>query len=457
MAKNKVNYEELGSIILPYIGGAENIYKLTHCATRLRFELKNREIVDIDSIKAIDGVIDVVEGGGQFQIIIGTNVQTVYKSLNRVLNSSDTENNAVSSSNKPAKKSLLERFMNTISTIFTPMIPAITGAGMIKAILAILVLTKAIDTNGHTYYILNMISDAAFYFLPMLLAYGAALKFECNPILSITLAGVLLHPSWIALVNGNEAASLFAIKLTLVDYSGSVLPIIITVWIQSFIEKYADKYSPEMIKFFTKPLITILLTGILALLFIGPLGSKLNDIVASAANILNDKVSWLIPLLMGALQPIMLLTGTAWSLTPIATMQIAKNGYEQVNGPGMLASNIAQGGATLAVALKAKDKELKQLAASTGFTALLGITEPSLFGVTVKLRTPLIAAMIGGGIGGIYAGLSGLVRYAFVSPGLTALPVFIGENPMNIVHAIITCIISFAVAFIVSFFITKIE
>ena len=328
---------------------------------------------------------------------------------------------------------------------------------MIKAILAILVLTKAIDTNGHTYYVLNMISDAAFYFLPMLLAYGAALKFECNPILSITLAGVLLHPSWIALVNGNEAASLFAIKLTLVDYSGSVLPIIITVWIQSFIEKYADKYSPEMIKFFTKPLITILLTGILALLFIGPLGSKLNDMVASVANILNAKVSWLIPLLMGALQPVMLLTGTAWSLTPIATMQIAKNGYEQVNGPGMLASNIAQGGATLAVALKTKDKELKQLAASTGFTALLGITEPSLFGVTVKLKTPLIAAMIGGGVGGIYAGLSGLVRYAFVSPGLTALPVFIGENPMNIIHAIITCVISFAVAFAVSFFITKIE
>lgn len=456
MAKNKINYEELGGIILPYIGGKENIHKLTHCATRLRFELKNRDIVDVDSIKAIDGVIDVVEGGGQFQIIIGMNVQTVYKSLNRVLGASNDSVNT-SSSEKPAKKSLLERFMNTISTIFTPMIPAITGAGMIKAILAILVLTKAIDTNGHTYYILNMISDAAFYFLPMLLAYGAALKFECNPILSITLAGVLLHPSWIALVNGNEAASLFAIKLTLVDYSGSVLPIIITVWIQSFIEKYADKYSPEMIKFFTKPLITILLTGILALLFIGPLGSKLNDIVASFANILNDKVSWLMPLLMGALQPVMLLTGTAWSLTPIATMQIAKNGYEQVNGPGMLASNIAQGGATLAVALKAKDKELKQLAASTGFTALLGITEPSLFGVTVKLKTPLIAAMIGGGVGGIYAGLSGLVRYAFVSPGLTALPVFIGENPMNIVHAIITCVISFAVGFIVSFFITKIE
>lgn len=452
MSKNKVNYEELGNIILPYIGGIGNIHKLTHCATRLRFELISLDIVDIDAIKSIDGVIGVVEGGGQFQIIIGQNVQTVYKEINKLLSTNKSDN-----MKSDSKKSFVERFMNTISTIFTPMIPAITGAGMIKAVLAILVLTKTINTNGDTYYILNMISDSAFYFLPILLAYGAALKFECNPILSITLAGVLLHPSWVALISTKDASYLFSLKLSLVDYGGSVLPIIITVWIQSFIEKYADKYSPDMIKFFTKPLITILLTSILALLFIGPLGSKLNDLIALGANILNDKVSWLIPLLMGAFQPIMLLTGTAWSLTPIATMQIAKNGYEQVNGPGMLASNIAQGGATLAVALKAKDKNLKQLAASTGFTALLGITEPALFGIGVKLKKPLIAAMIGGGIGGIYAGLSGLVRYAFVSPGLTALPVFIGENPMNIIHAIITCLISFIIAFLISFMITKLD
>ena len=172
--------------------------------------------------------------------------------------------------------------------------------------------------------------------------------------------------------------------------------------------------------------------------------------IAAGAEVLNAKASWLIPLLMGTFQPLMVITGTAWSLTPIATMQIANNGFEMVNGPGMLASNIAMGAATVAVAFKAKNKELKQLAGSTGITALLGITEPALYGVALRLKKPLIASMIGGGCAGIYAGLSGLVRYAFVSPGLAALPVFIGENPMNIVHALITCVIAFVVTFVVT-------
>lgn len=153
---------------------------------------------------------------------------------------------------------------------------------------------------------------------------------------------------------------------------------------------------------------------------------------------------------MGALQPFLVVTGTAWAMTPIATMQLSSMGSEMINGPGMLASNIAQGGATLAVAFKTKNKSLKQLAASSGFTAVLGITEPSLYGVTLKLKKPLIAAMIGGGIAGIYAGAVGLVRYAFVSPGLAALPAFIGENPMNIVHAIVTCLIAFGTTFVLT-------
>ncbi|MBN3155092.1 glucose PTS transporter subunit IIA, partial [Pectobacterium brasiliense] len=162
---------------------------------------------------------------------------------------------------------------------------------------------------------------------------------------------------------------------------------------------------------------------------------------------IDGEASWLIPMLMGGLQPFLVITGTAWAMTPIATSQLTRNGFEMINGPGMLASNIAQGAATLCVAFKTKNKNLKQLASSAGFTALLGITEPSLYGVTLKLKKPLIAAMIGGGCAGIYAGLAGLVRYAFVSPGLAALPAFIGENPMNIVHALITCAIAIVVTF----------
>ena len=232
-----------------------------------------------------------------------------------------------------------------------------------------------------------------------------------------------------------------------------VLPIIITVWAMSYIERFAEKVSPSIIKFFTKPLLILLLTAPLALIVIGPFGTYLNDLVAAGAEFINGKASWLIPFLMGALQPFLVVTGTAWAMTPIATMQLSNLGSESVNGPGMLASNIAQGGATLAVAMKTKNKSLKQLAASSGFTAVLGITEPSLYGVTLKLKKPLIAAMIGGGIAGIYAGAVGLVRYAFVSPGLAALPAFIGENPMNIVHAIVTCLIAFGVTFVLTWII----
>ena len=250
------------------------------------------------------------------------------------------------------------------------------------------------------------------------------------------------------MVSAGEAVDFFSIPVHLVDYSYSVIPIILSIWIMSYVERLAEKYTPSIIKFFLKPLIILFISAPIALLIVGPFGAFLNTLIENAANAINATASWLLPMLMGALQPFLVLTGTAWAMTPIATVQISSLGYEIVNGPGMLASNIAQGGATLAVACKSKNHQLRQLAFSSGFTAVMGITEPCLYGVILKLKKPLIASMIGGGIGGIYAGLSGLVRYAFVSPGLAALPAFIGENPMNIVHAVITCVISFVAAFV---------
>jgi PTS system beta-glucosides-specific IIC component len=298
---------------------------------------------------------------------------------------------------------------------------------------------------------LNTVADAAFYFMPVLLAYGASIKFEVSPILAVTVAGILLHPNISQLFSTGDPVHFLGIPVLAADYAGSVLPIIFTVWIMSYVERFAEWISLSFIKFFTKPMLVFLIMGPLALVVIGPFGTLLNDLVATGASWINDKAAWLIPFLMGGLQPFLVVTGTAWAMTPIATMQLSKNGSEMVNGPGMLASNIAQSGATFAVAFKTKNKELKQLATSAGITALMGITEPSLYGVTLKLKKPLIASMIGGAIGGLYAGLSGLVRYAFVSPGLAALPAFIGENPMNIVHAIITCLISFSATFIIAY------
>ncbi|MDY4381542.1 beta-glucoside-specific PTS transporter subunit IIABC [Pectobacterium brasiliense] len=441
-----MNYQKLGVDILALSGGKQNVSKLTHCATRLRFEFNDSDAVQADAIAKLPGVISVVDRGGQFQVVIGNDVQITYRAILNEIGEMNGQRTA--SSKEPQKKGgIFSQIISVISTTFTPVIPAITGAGMIKALLAILKLTGLISADSTTYRLLDTISDAAFFFLPVLLAYGASIKFACNPILAMTIAGALLHPNLAQLLASGGPISFIGIPVRLADYAGSVLPIILTVWIMSYIEQFAEKISPSMIKFFTKPMIVLLFTAPLALVVVGPFGIFLNDLVASGAAIIDGKASWLIPMLMGGLQPFLVITGTAWAMTPIATSQLTRNGFEMINGPGMLASNIAQGAATLCVAFKTKNKNLKQLASSAGFTALLGITEPSLYGVTLKLKKPLIAAMIGGGCAGIYAGLAGLVRYAFVSPGLAALPAFIGENPMNIVHALITCAIAIVVTF----------
>lgn len=445
MDHQKMNYQKLGVDILTLSGGKQNVSKLTHCATRLRFEFNDSHAVQAEAIAKLPGVISVVDRGGQFQVVIGNDVQVTYRAILNEIGEVNSQRNA---GNKQQKKGgIFTQIISVISTTFTPVIPAITGAGMIKALLAILKLTGLISADSTTYRLLDTISDAAFFFLPVLLAYGASIKFACNPILAMTIAGALLHPNLAQLLASGGPISFIGIPVRLADYAGSVLPIILTVWIMSYIERFAEKVSPSMITFFTKPMIVLLFTAPLALVVIGPFGIFLNDLVASGAAIIDGKASWLIPMLMGGLQPFLVITGTAWAMTPIATSQLTRNGFEMINGPGMLASNIAQGAATLCVAFKTKNKNLKQLASSAGFTALLGITEPSLYGVTLKLKKPLIAAMIGGGCAGIYAGLAGLVRYAFVSPGLAALPAFIGENPMNIVHALITCAIAIVVTF----------
>ncbi|MCU6662807.1 beta-glucoside-specific PTS transporter subunit IIABC [Silvania hatchlandensis] len=439
-----MNYNEIAEKILLHVGGAKNIRTLTHCATRLRMEFSDRAKVQDDAVSAIPGVISVVEKGGQFQIVIGNEVQQVFRLLNKAL----PEQQARSEAAKDGKrKGVLASVISVISTTFTPVIPAITGAGMIKALLAILKLTGLISATSPTYQLLNVIADAAFFFLPVLLAYGAAMKFECNPILAMTIAGVLLHPGLGQMMAAGKPVDFMGINVLLSDYAGSVLPIILTVWLMSWVERFAEKVSPSIIKFFIKPMLILLITAPLALVVVGPAGILLNDLVAAGAASIDRHASWLIPMLMGTLQPFLIVTGTAWAMTPIATGQLSKNGFEMINGPGMLASNIAMGAATLCVAMKTKNSNLRQLASSSGFTALLGITEPALYGVMLKFRRVLIAAMIGGGCAGMYAGLSGLVRYAFVSPGLAALPAFIGENPMNIVHALVTCAIAIIVTF----------
>ena len=442
-----MNYENLAKQILKNVGGQENVSNLTHCATRLRFNLKDLSKANTEAIKKTKGVMGVVDKGAQYQIIIGSDVASVYKELLKIGNFQS------SSSKNDGDKKGLDKIFDIISGTFTPILPPLTAAGMLKAVLVLLTTFGLMSKESQTYYILSFMADAIFFLFPVALGYTAAVKFKCNPFMGMLMGGIMIHPNWTALVNAKEAVTLFGLPVKLVSYTSSVIPIILVVWVMSYVENFADKISPKPIKFFSKPLITILVMGPLALIALGPIGSILGEGLANVVTAINNVAPWSIPMIIGGASPLLVLVGMHYAFFPISFNDLALKGSENVLGPGMLVSNIAQGGAVLCVSLKAKNKDLKQLAGSAGLTALLGITEPAMYGVTMKLKKPLIAVCSGGALAGLYIGLMGVVRYSSGSPGLASIAIFIGENPMNIVHALIGCAIAFISAFVLTWII----
>lgn len=450
-----MNYENLAKQILKNVGGQENVSNLTHCATRLRFNLKDLSKANTETIKKTKGVMGVVDKGGQYQVIIGNDVNHVYKEIMKIAN---IEGN--SESKEVDDRKTMAKVIDTITGIFTPILPAITAAGMMKAVLALLTAFKLISTDSQSYQIFNFMADAAFYFLPIFLANSAAKKFKCNPYLAMMLGGILLHPTFVAMVNTaketGESLSIFGLPITLASYSSSVLPIILGVWFMSYVEPIADKISPKAIKFFTKPLITAVVSGIVILVVIGPIGYIVSDKVGLGIKTLESYASWLVPTLLGGLTPLLVMTGTHYGLIPIGINNRMTMGYDTIIYPGMLASNVSQGGAALAVAIKSKNKEIKQLASSAGITAVCGITEPALYGVNLRFKTPLYASMIGGAVGGLFLGLFRVSNYSGGSPGFLTLPSYIGgESMMNFVYACIGAVISVVVAFVAGLILYK--
>lgn len=439
-----MNHRELAQAILEQVGGINNITQLVNCATRLRMNFKDESLVHLDQINKIPGVLGAVKKSGQYQIIIGTDVANVCNEIKAMgLNESPV--------NTGKKVGKIDALMDIFAAIFTPVIPAITAAGMIKAILVICVLL-GMEKTSQIYVVLSFIADAGFYFLPIMLAVSSAKKLGCNPYLAAMVGGALLHPAFTQLVTAGEPVHIFGLPIKLINYGSSVIPIILAVWLMTYVERFADKVSPKAVKFFMKPTLTILIVVPIVLVVLGPLGSYIGTGIATITDFLNMHVSWLVPTLMGAFMPLLVLTGMHWSFLPVLMTSYTTYGYEAVMGPGSLVSNVCQGSAALCVSIKTKNKELKQLASSAGVTALMGITEPAMYGVTIKFKKILLSVMLGGGVGGFYAGLMGVVRYTSGTPGLLSIPIFIGENPMNVVHALIACAIGFVVTFAATWF-----
>ena len=436
-----MDYKKTAQEILKLVGGEKNVASVTNCMTRLRFNLNDAKKADVEAIKKIKGVQGVVTKNGQFQIVIGTDVGNVCNEIKKL---GKFEENAAAEGEKDT--GIIAVFFGTLTAIFQPIIPALAGSGMIKALLALLVAFKLVDAGSQTYQIFNAFGDALFSFMPFILAFSAAKRFKCNPYVSAVLAGVLLHSSFTGLNTGDPVHLFGFIPVTMISYGGSVVPILLIVWVQSYIEKIANKISPKPVKIFLAPMITIIVTGIIGITIAGPLGNLIGQVIAIGFNWLNDYAGWVIPVLMGTFCPFFVMTGMHYCFAPIQTIQYATLGYGTILGPGMLASNIAQGTAALVVGAKSKNKDLKQLGFSSGVTGLMGITEPALYGVNLRLKKPLYASMIGGCAAGLYAGITGIHTFSSTTAGIFALPVYIGgESFSNVVNAAITIVISMVV------------
>lgn len=451
--EKSMDYESVAKKILQRVGGAENVTGLVHCMTRLRFNLKDESIVDDEAVKKTKGVMGVMKKGGQYQIIIGNDVGYVYEELNKLGKFSNQV--PKKKENSTEKKNILTMLMDTISGIMTPVIPAIIGAAMIKVLLTLLPMIGVLNTSGDTYQLLTVIGDGAFFFMPVLIAVSASKKFGTNVYYAASIALIMLHPNFISMMttahDANETIRFLGlIPVTYATYSYSVIPIILAVWSLKYVEKFVDKITPVITKNFLKPMLVVLIEAPIALIILGPLGAICGNVLSDVVYFIHDKLGFIAVGLVAGIYPFVVMAGMHHAFTPIKLGMIATTGYENFICIGELCSNMAQGAASLAVAIKSKNKDFKQIAGFSAFSALLaGITEPALYGVTLRLKRPMLGACIGAVAGGLFGGFFQLKCFGIATPAIVTIVQYVEESrPMSLLIAALTILITVIVAFI---------
>ncbi len=443
----KKDYAEIADTLIAALGGKENITRLFHCMTRLRFYVKDRTKINEKEILKVSGISGVNWHEDQFQVIAGNEVNEMYKAL---------ENKGVPTDDAPAaesqsSKSVVSKIIDSITGCMTPMIPALTAAGMIKVVLSLLTTFHLVTDTSSTYQVISMIGDVTFYFMPFLIAANAAKVFRVNQSLALFIAGVYLSPAFVSMVASDVAITLFGLPITKATYSYSVIPVILMVWITHYIELLVDRITPKMVKLILNPTLVILISAPIALIVVGPLGTIIGNGLAVAINFLSAKLGFIIVGILAATFPFIVMTGMHHALTPIGLNAIATGGTDSLIFVSQVCSNIAQSGSSFAVAVKSKDENMKQLASAAGVSALMGITEPALYGVTLKLKRPVVAAAIAAGIGGIVGGLLHVSLY-IAQNCIMAIPAFIREKGMsNLLYGIIMIVVSFVASFVLTF------
>ncbi|HFI0365500.1 TPA: beta-glucoside-specific PTS transporter subunit IIABC [Streptococcus suis] len=442
-----MKYKNTALAILKAVGGEKNVLRATHCVTRLRLELKDENIVSDDRVKSISGVLGIMKKNGQYQIILGNDVANYYKEFT-ALGKFDSD-----SVQQVKKANVLEQVIEYIAGSMTPLIPAMLGGGMIKVLVIVLPMLGLLKADSQSISFLAFFGDAPYHFMPIFLAYSASQKLKVTPALAMSVAGILLHPNFVQMVSSGDPLHFLGAPVTPASYGSSVIPILIMVWLMKYIEAVFNKVTPAVTKSFLQPTLVLLVSGFIALVLVGPLGVIVGEGLSQLVEQMHGVAGWLTLAVLGAIMPFIVMTGMHWAFAPIfLAASIATP--DVLILPAMLGSNLAQGAASMAVAFKSKNSNTKQIAFAAGFSALFaGVTEPALYGVTLKYKKPLYAAMIGGGLAGLFVGLTGVKAYLFAVPSLIALPQFIySEAASNITNAMIAAAISIIVTFILAYF-----
>ncbi|MGX7203188.1 PTS beta-glucoside transporter subunit EIIBCA [Enterococcus plantarum] len=445
MSKN----QEIAERVLTLVGGEENVNSVVHCATRLRFNLKDEDKAETEKLNQDPDVIQVVRSGGQYQVVIGSHVSDVYKELmaHSGLGEDDTEKN------EGPKGNVFNQLIDIISSIFTPFLGAMAGAGVLKGFLTLAVTLNWLTAESGIYVVLFAIADGIFTFLPIILAFTAAKKFKTNQFLAVCLAMALVHPSITALAGQTLSFAGIPVIIGASAYTSSVIPIILAVYVQSYVERFFKKVIPSFLQIICVPLAVFLVMAPVTFIAIGPIGTILGDLLGKGYDGIYGFSPIIAGAVMGGLWQVFVMFGMHWGFVPIMLLNLSATGIDTM-APMLLPAVLSQGGAALAVFFMTKNVKLKGLAFSSTITSIFGITEPTVYGVTLPLKKPFIAACIGGAVGGAFIGFSHVQNYVFGLISLLSLPGFIPQDTKDtsgLVAAVIGTVIAFVIGFVLTF------
>lgn len=437
---------ELAKDIINDVGGKENIVNLEHCVTRLRFTLKDNAAAKTDSIKQMDGVMTVVISGGQYQVVIGNKVKDVFEEVTAQLGNSVNKSESVSE-NGGKQKNWFNRFVGVIIGVVTPFLGLMAATGLIKGLLGLATALNWLDATDGTYILLNALGDSLFYFLPIFVGFSAGKKFNANPFVTAVIGGALVYPTIITANSAGDPLSFAGIPVVLANYTSSLFPIIMGAWLASVVQRWFEKRLPSALKLIFVPFFTLIITGIITFLVVGPVLSEFSQLLADVTMGIYNFSPVAAGIILGALWQGIVIFGMHYAFIPVLINNITTLHYDPVNAI-LTVTVFAQVGAALGVFLKAKNQKIRGIAGSATVSALMGVTEPAIYGVSLPYKKPFIMAGIGGGIAGAIITGMGARMYGFGGTGIFAAPLYI--NPDGIDISFYAFLIASAVALIVT-------